>query len=142
MVVAEDSERLHVGCEFITSNSNCVDFWIKSSLVSQSPIDSVFCSQYTTPLVQETVTSFDDAEAKCAQWGARLFQPRSSQALSYFSIAEVNHMKEELFRFNQPASTSSIIAIGLWYQQMAGDSQPHLYYRLNITPFQRMRRDM
>jgi hypothetical protein len=25
---------------------------------------------------------------------------------------------------------------------MAGDSQPHLYYRLNITPFHRMRRDM
>ena len=80
-------------------------------------------------MVQETVTSFDDAEAKCMQWGARLFQPRSSQALKYFSLAEVNHLKEELFRFNQPATTSSLVAIGLFYQQMTGDSQKYLYYR-------------
>jgi hypothetical protein len=80
-------------------------------------------------MAQETVTSFDDAELKCMQWGARLFQLRSAQALKYFTVAEVNHMVEELFRFNQPASVTSLIAIGLFYQQMTGDSQPYLYYR-------------
>ena len=88
-----------------------------------------FYLQYTTPTPQETVTSFADAESKCMQWGARLFQPRSNQSLWYFPIAEVNHMKEDLFKFLQPATTFSLIAIGLFYQQLPGDNQTRLYYR-------------
>ncbi len=77
----------------------------------------------------ETVTNFAAAEAKCMQWGARLFQPRSTQAMTYFSQAETNHMLEDLFRFNQPASAYSLLAIGLLYQQLPTDDQPYMYYR-------------
>jgi hypothetical protein len=85
--------------------------------------------QYTTPIASETVTNFSMAETKCAQWGGRLFQPRSTVAMAFFAQAEPNHMTEDLFKFSQPPKSSSILAIGLLYQQLAGDSQPYLYYR-------------
>jgi len=74
------------------------------------------------------------AETKCAQWGGRLFQPRSTVAMAYFVQAEPNHMTEDLFKFSQPPKSSSILAIGLLYQQLAGDTQPYLYYRcINLS---------
>jgi hypothetical protein len=45
------------------------------------------------------VTSFDIAESKCAQWGARLFQPRATPSLGYFAAAEMQHLQQELFAF-------------------------------------------
>jgi len=86
--------------------------------------------QYTTPLATETVTNFTTAEAKCMQWGARLFQPRSTQGLTYFGQAEQLHMGQNLFKFN---GQSSYLAIGLTYQQLTGDTQPFLYYRWWLT---------
>ena len=79
-------------------------------------------------MASETVTNFTTAEAKCTQWGARLFQPRSTQALTYFTQAENNHMTQDMFRFN---GQSSNLAIGLYYQQLTGDTQPYMYYRYN-----------
>ena len=79
--------------------------------------------------MQETVTSFNDAESKCMIWGSRLFQPRSTQGLNYFSSAEVDYMQGELFKFIPTATSFSLIAIGLFYQQLANDGQAYLYYR-------------
>ena len=94
--------------------------------------------QYSTPVASETVTNFTAAEAKCTQWGARLFQPRSTQAITYFTQAETNHMTEDMFRFS-PSAPSSHLAIGLYYLQQPGDSQPNLYYRFVVFPFIHLR---
>ena len=61
------------------------------------------------------------------QWGARLYQPRSILGLSYFEKSEQLHLNGELFGFANAGL--SLVAIGLYYQQLPGDSAPHFYYR-------------
>ena len=53
--------------------------------------------QYTTPYPSEIVASFEDAEAKCSQWGSRLFQLRSTAAIPYFMDMEYEHLRDGLF---------------------------------------------
>ena len=55
------------------------------------------------------------------------FTNRSTAALSYFPMAEIIHLNGELFGFVSPGK--SLVAVGLLYQQLAGDPSFSLYYR-------------
>ena len=88
--------------------------------------------KFSAPIPAQTVGTVKEAIDDCSNLGARLYQPRSLEALSYFRNTEPAHMTEGLFPY---AKSKSHIALGLEYRTSEGNNTEDsiLYYRLNVT---------
>ena len=85
----------------------------------------------SAPIPAQTVGKVEEAIDDCASLGARLYQPRSTEALSYFKNTEVYHMGFGIFI---PAPLKSHIALGKQYRTSSGTNTEDsaLYYRFEF----------
>ena len=88
------------------------------------------CYQDSSSSTLDTVVSFDEAEAKCAEQGARLFKIRSTAALKHLEQARPDHFKTKDFI---KGHGESMVAIDLMYLTPENGTNPNLYYRYFIT---------
>ena len=85
------------------------------------------CLQVSGNTINDTVTTYKEAEAKCHSEGSRLLQIRSLEQLYALTIARSNH-------FGPSGSflehySGSLVALGMKYGLVGGNSQASLYYR-------------
>ena len=92
----------------------------------------------SAPIPAQTVGRVQEAIDDCAILGARLYQPRSTAALSYFKNAEVFHMGMYGLFFGLPFK--SHITLGLEYRTASGinTKDSALYYRFEFKSLLRI----
>ena len=73
--------------------------------------DEDTCYQDSESRKSDLVTSFDEAEEKCATQGARLFRIRSTESLRYLETSRADHFMTDFFLSTSEVSLS-FIAIG------------------------------
>ena len=71
--------------------------------------DEDTCYQDSESRKSDLVTSFDEAEEKCAAQGARLFRIRSTESLRYLESSRVDHFMSNAFL---QTVSMSYVAIG------------------------------
>ena len=79
--------------------------------------DEDTCYQDSESRKSDLVTSFDEAEEKCAAQGSRLFRIRSTESLRYLETSRKAHFKEDVFLHTVSVS---FIAIGKKLIKIAG----------------------
>lgn len=84
------------------------------------------CYQDSSSNTFDVVQSFETAEAKCAEQGARLLRIRSTASIKHLEEARPEHFLSYDYITTHP---NSMVAIGMKFLQLEGDATRKLYYR-------------
>ncbi len=68
-----------------------------------------------------------EAEKRCLDQGARLFQPRSEEAMIHLKKMRIDNLKPTQYYFSLKQTT--YVVTGLMYEKKMGDGQFNLYYK-------------
>jgi hypothetical protein len=84
------------------------------------------CYKDSPGKVEDLVASFQVSQQKCMNEGGRLLQIRSIEALNHlFEWRGEGHFSSNGYMENRP---KAVVAIGLKYTQLNGDSEKKFYY--------------
>jgi hypothetical protein len=84
------------------------------------------CYQDSASSPNDLVQTFDGAEAKCAEQGARLLRIRSVEATKHLQVSRANYFDTGKVYIT---GLTTVVAMGMMYTKLGDDTERNLYYR-------------
>lgn len=84
------------------------------------------CYQDSASSTTDLVQTFEEAEAKCSEQGARLLRIRSTEALKHLKKMRGEYFMDYDFF---PSTPKSFVALGMKYLALDGETSKRIYYR-------------